>query len=36
MGEDKFYEEGISTNLIPKHKSATKGSDKSESFLNQV
>ena len=36
MEEEKIDEEGLSTNLIPRSKSATKGSDQSESFLTQV
>ena len=36
MEEDTFYEEGISTNLIPKYKIAMKGSDQLEIFLTQV
>ena len=36
MEEDKFDEEGLSTNLRPKSKSAMKGSDQLESFLTQL
>ena len=36
MEEDKFDEEGLSTNLRPKSKSAMKGSNQLESFLTQV
>ena len=36
MEEETFYEEGLSTNLIPKSKIAMKGSQELESFLTQV
>ena len=34
--EEKFDEEGLNTKLIPKSKSAMKGSEQLESFLTQV
>ena len=34
--EENFYEEGLNTKLIPKPKSAMKGSEKLENFLTQV
>ena len=36
MEEDFFYEEGIGTTLRPKYKSAMKGSDQLERFLDQL
>ena len=36
MKEDKFDEERLSTNLIPKYKSAIKDSYQVESFLAQL
>ena len=36
MEEETFDEEGISTNLIPKYKSAIKDSYQVESFLAQL
>ena len=36
MEEETFDEEGLSTNLIPKYKSAMKGSDQFELFLTQL
>ena len=36
MEKDKFDEEGLNTNLIPKLKSAMKGSDQLKTFLTQL